>query len=100
MNAATGVDWHQFPIESTRGIFLDGRDNAYSEAFVQITERNGDYMRITPLFDAMQFTASGPNSLWIMGVGRLLLADFSCLVVAFQRLLLRKLTFKLDENRR
>jgi len=47
----------------------------FTRLFVRITERNGDYMRITPLFDAMQFTASGPNSLWIMGVGRLLLAE-------------------------
>lgn len=76
MNAVTGVDRHQFSIESTRGIFLHGCDNAYSEAFIQITERNVDDMRITPLFDVIQFTDSGPNSLWIMGVGRLLLAVF------------------------
>ncbi len=92
MNASTGVDWHQFPIESTRGIFLDGRDNAYSEAFVQITERNGGYMRISPLFDAMQFTASGPNSLWIMGAGGPLLAESRSLARVYERQLSRKQT--------
>ena len=51
-------------------------------------------MRITPLFDVMQFTASGPNSLWIMGAGRLLLAVSRSSVPAFQRLLWRKQPLK------
>ena len=63
----------------------------FTRLFVRITERNGDYMRITPLFDAMQFTASGPNSLWIMGVGRLLLAVSRSPGCDYERLLTRKL---------
>jgi len=55
-------------------------------------------MRITPLFDAMQIAASDPNSLWIMGAGRPLVAGSCSWTRALQRQLSRKQTLRLDRS--